>query len=98
MTPDLSGRLARALRTSEKMIGIGEHITMKRIRAAILILAMSVLWGGCAAPAANAEAVDAHNLMAFGENRRIIIDSDTGGDDALAILMAAKSPKSPLRA
>jgi purine nucleosidase len=30
--------------------------------------------------------------MPSGENRRIIIDTDTAGDDALAILMAAKSP------
>ena len=69
---------------------------MKRITALILVL--SVFWGLCAVPFAGAEnAVSDDSFKTFvesfyGENRRIIIDSDTGGDDALAILMAAMSP------
>lgn len=70
---------------------------MKRTIAIILVL--SVFWGLCGAPAAVAEEVfsdddllKTFSDMFYGESRRIIIDSDTGGDDALAILMAAKSP------
>ena len=78
---------------------------MKRIKTVLWILIVSVLCGWCAAPVCCADdtgtddlvntyygIMDSYYKLFFGEHRRIIIDSDTGGDDALAILMAAKSP------
>ena len=72
---------------------------MKKYKAAVLALALTLVLGCCAVPCAcadngagAAEPDSTATEMRFGENRRIIIDSDTGGDDALAILMAAKSP------
>lgn len=54
--------------------------------AVIAVLTMTVVLGGCT----NSEAGNASSEPVT-EPHRVIIDSDTGADDAMALLMAAKS-------
>ena len=64
-----------------------------------MILVFSVIFVWCTATvcfaednAENNNLIKTNSKLHWGEDKRIIIDSDTGGDDALAILMAAMSP------
>jgi purine nucleosidase len=72
---------------------------MKKYKSITLILMFTAVFVWCTATVGFAENTGSDDdlrqpyaQLCFGENRRLIIDSDTGGDDALAILMAAKSP------
>ena len=64
---------------------------MKKIMVA-MVLAVAVFCGCHIDPAGAEAGMKPDDWLSFGESRRIIIDTDAGGDDALAILMAAHSP------
>ncbi len=72
---------------------------LKKYKAIALILVFSIIFVWCTATvcfaednAENNNLIKTNSKLHWGEDKRIIIDSDTGGDDALAILMAAMSP------
>ena len=71
-------------------IQFGKNDVMKRIMVGIVLLTMMMLLCGCQS---NESSVESSEKMPEIQPRKIIIDTDTGGDDATAIIMAALCPE-----